>query len=78
MILPTSKFDSADPQILKPQVTNAGRSALWIAAGTGHAAAVQFLLQLSAVSGVKVNSVFGVIAVSNERNLGCLGCIWGL
>lgn len=73
MIIP-----SADPQILKPQVTNAGRSALWIAAGTGHAAAVQFLLQLSAVSGVKVNSVFGVIAVSNERNLGCLGCIWGL
>ena len=57
MILLTYKFGS-DPQILKPQVTNAGRSALWIAAGTGHAAAVQFLLQLSAVSGVKVKMRF--------------------
>ena len=46
------------------QVTNAGRSVLWIAAGTGHAAAVRFLLQLSAVSGVEVNGpplFFGVI-----------------
>ena len=46
---------AADPQDFVSQVTNAGRSALWIAAGTGHAAAVRFLLQLCAVSGVEVN-----------------------